>query len=106
MESGYWMHEGLSGLVITATPNGSPSGSATSIGTHTPKDSTFACTRPRLDQPRRWMKPRRVFVNSMSDLFHTDVGTDFIDRIFAVMEEADRHIYQILTKRSGGCGGT
>ena len=55
----------------------------------------------RLDQPRRWMKPRRVFVNSMSDLFHTDVGTDFIDRVFAVMEEADRHIYQILTKRSG-----
>ena len=55
----------------------------------------------RLDQPRRWAKPRRVFVNSMSDLFHTDVGTEYIDRVFAVMEETDRHIYQILTKRSG-----
>ncbi len=37
----------------------------------------------------------------MSDLFHTDVGTDFIDRVFAVMEEADRHVFQVLTKRSG-----
>ena len=55
----------------------------------------------RLDQPRRWRKPRRVFVNSMSDLFHTGVGTDYIDRVFAVMEATDRHIFQVLTKRSG-----
>ena len=55
----------------------------------------------RFEQPLRWKKPRHVFVNSMSDLFHKAVGTDTVDRIFEVMETADRHIFQILTKRSG-----
>ncbi len=53
----------------------------------------------RLAQPLRWAKPRRVFVNSMSDLFHELVPFDFVDRIFAVMALAPRHTFQILTKR-------
>ena len=49
--------------------------------------------------PLRWRKPRLIFVNSMSDLFHDSVPTDFIRRCFDVMNEARHHIYQILTKR-------
>jgi len=49
--------------------------------------------------PLRWRKPRIVFVNSMSDLFHEDVPLDFIGRIFAVMNRAAQHTFQILTKR-------
>ena len=52
-----------------------------------------------IDQPLRWRKPRRVFVNSMSDLFHPDLPDEVIDRIFDVMEEAPRHVFQVLTKR-------
>ena len=55
--------------------------------------------RERLVQPYRWRKPRRVFVNSMSDLFHSDVPTSFIDNIFVVMEQNPQHQFQILTKR-------
>ncbi len=54
----------------------------------------------RLDQPLRWRKPRRVFVNSMSDLFHEDVSDAFIERVFAVMALAPKHAFQILTKRA------
>lgn len=49
--------------------------------------------------PKRWLKPRRIFVNSMSDLFHPDVPDEFIRRVFDTMVEADQHIYQVLTKR-------
>jgi protein gp37 len=52
-----------------------------------------------LDSPRAWSKPRKVFVNSMSDLFHDDVPVEFIARVWAVMRETPRHTYQILTKR-------
>ena len=52
----------------------------------------------RLDQPLRWRKPRKVFVNSMSDLFHDDVPADYIARVFAVMALAPRHTFQVLTK--------
>ena len=55
----------------------------------------------RLHIPLRWTRPRMIFVNSMSDLFHADVPFDFIDRIFDVMEQTPRHVYQVLTKRSG-----
>ena len=41
-----------------------------------------------------------IFVNSMSDLFHKDIPTEFIDRVFETMETADRHVFQVLTKRS------
>jgi protein gp37 len=53
----------------------------------------------RLSQPIRWKKPRKIFVNSMSDLFHEDVPFEFIDKVFAVMALTSQHTYQILTKR-------
>lgn len=53
----------------------------------------------RLGQPLKWRKPRRVFVNSMSDLFHPDVPEEFIYRVFGVMASAQPHTFQILTKR-------
>ncbi len=53
----------------------------------------------RLDQPLRWKRPRMIFVNSMSDLFHERIPVDFVRRVFASMEEADWHTFQILTKR-------
>ncbi len=52
-----------------------------------------------LDQPLRWRRPRRIFVNSMSDLFHDGIPDEFIDRVFAVMDVASHHTFQILTKR-------
>jgi len=54
----------------------------------------------RIDQPLKWRRPRMIFVNSMSDLFHKDVPATFIDRVFDTMEAADWHIFQVLTKRS------
>ncbi len=53
-----------------------------------------------LEKPYRWVKPRVVFVNSMSDLFHEDVPVEFIQRVFNVMVECPRHTFQVLTKRS------
>ena len=52
-----------------------------------------------LEAPLKWRKPVRVFVNSMSDLFHEDIPRDFLTRIWDVMKSADRHQFQILTKR-------
>ncbi len=54
----------------------------------------------RLDQPLRWRRPRMIFVNSMSDLFHKDVPVEFVNRVFDTMEAADWHVFQVLTKRS------
>lgn len=54
----------------------------------------------RLEEPLRWTKPRMVFVNSMSDLFHPRVSDEFIKAVFRVMLQADRHTFQVLTKRS------
>jgi protein gp37 len=53
-----------------------------------------------LDLPLRWKTPKRIFVNSMSDLFHKDVPTEYIKRVFDAMNEAHWHQYQVLTKRS------
>ncbi|MBI4830818.1 MAG: DUF5131 family protein, partial [Candidatus Lindowbacteria bacterium] len=53
-----------------------------------------------LEFPLLWKKPMTVFVNSMSDLFHKDVPTDFIMRTFNVMRHARRHRFQVLTKRA------
>lgn len=56
-----------------------------------------------LDQlrlPLTWRKPRRIFVNSMSDLFHDEVPADFITQLFEVMAQASWHTFQVLTKRS------
>jgi len=52
-----------------------------------------------LDQPLRWRRPRRIFVNSTSDLFHEAIPDDWIDRVFAVMALAPQHTFQVLTKR-------
>lgn len=55
----------------------------------------------KLDLPLRWTKPRKVFVNSMSDLFHDKVPDEYIARVFAVMALAPQHTFQLLTKRHG-----
>jgi len=52
-----------------------------------------------LDLPRRWKKPRLVFVNSMSDLFHERLPLDFIRRVFETMADCPQHQFQVLTKR-------
>lgn len=54
----------------------------------------------KLNDPLNWRKSRRIFVNSMSDLFHEGVSEDYIGRVIEVMCRADWHIYQVLTKRS------
>jgi protein gp37 len=53
----------------------------------------------RLEQPLRWRRPRVVFVNSMSDLFHELVPAEFVERVYATMAAAPQHTFQILTKR-------
>lgn len=66
------------------------------------KDRKFTEVRihpERLGQPLDWGKPARVFVNSMSDLFHPDIPFEFIDEVFHIMRVADQHKYMILTKR-------
>ena len=55
----------------------------------------------RLDKPFRWRKPRKIFVNSMSDTFHRDIPYDFIDKMFLSMKWNPHHIFQVLTKRPG-----
>ena len=59
----------------------------------------------RLNAPLTWAKPRRVFVNSMSDLFHKQVTFEFVTDVFKVMREAPQHIFQVLTKRPGRAVG-
>jgi protein gp37 len=53
-----------------------------------------------LEVPLNWKSPKRIFVNSMSDLFHANVPFDYIQRVFQIMRRADWHQYQVLTKRS------
>lgn len=67
-----------------------------------PFENGFDLTvRPmRLKQPLQWRRPRRIFVNSMSDLFHKKIPARFVDAVFDTMEEAHWHTYQVLTKRS------
>jgi protein gp37 len=60
---------------------------------------TIRCDEQALEAPRMWRKPRRIFVNSMSDLFHENVPVSFIQKVWSVMQETPRHTYQILTKR-------
>ncbi|AWH14464.1 Gp37/Gp68 family protein [Mycobacterium phage TChen] len=55
----------------------------------------------KLDQPLRWRKPRKIFVNSMADLFHDQVPDQYIAGVFAVMARAPQHTFQVLTKRHG-----
>jgi len=54
-----------------------------------------------LELPLRWKQPQRIFVNSMSDLFHHEIPLEYIQRVFAIMRRASWHQFQVLTKRSG-----
>ena len=58
----------------------------------------------RLAQPLRWRRPRMIFVNSMSDLFHEDIPEDFLRDVFDVMVAAEHHTFQVLTKRHDRLG--
>lgn len=62
-------------------------------------NGTIKLVPEKLAEPLRWQRPRLVFVNSMSDLFHEDVPFEFIDKVFAVMALAQPHTFQVLTKR-------
>ncbi|HXV11452.1 MAG TPA: phage Gp37/Gp68 family protein [Burkholderiales bacterium] len=53
-----------------------------------------------VDLPRRWRAPRTIFVNSMSDLFHSEIPDEFIERVFKTMNECPQHQFQVLTKRA------
>lgn len=59
----------------------------------------FTLHEDALELPLKWKRPRKIFVNSMSDLFHESMPEDFLRRCFSVMKRADWHAYQILTKR-------
>lgn len=64
-----------------------------------PNGFDFMLHPKRLEEPKRWRKPSRVFVNSMSDLFHEQMPLSFLQQVFRVMKESPRHVFQILTKR-------
>jgi protein gp37 len=53
----------------------------------------------RLELPLRWRRPKLIFVNSMSDLFHEAIPDPYVERVFDVMRRADHHVFQVLTKR-------
>ena len=63
-------------------------------------NGTVRCHEDVLDKPFHWRKPRMIFVNSMSDLFHKEVPVSFIDRVFETMWLCPKHTFQILTKRA------
>ncbi|MGE7687084.1 DUF5131 family protein [Peribacillus simplex] len=52
-----------------------------------------------IDAPKKWIKPKKIFVNSMSDLFHEKIPSEFIQQVFKTMNETPQHSYQVLTKR-------
>ena len=66
-----------------------------------PKGFEVMVRPDKVNDPLRWRKPRKVFVNSMSDLFHDKVPDEWLADIFAVMATAQRHTFQVLTKRHG-----
>ena len=63
------------------------------------KQFEFSQHEDDLDLPLKWKKPRKIFVNSMSDLFHENSDLTFIGRCFLTMKKSEKHIFQILTKR-------
>jgi protein gp37 len=66
---------------------------------HFPNGFEFTLRADRLNEPKRWRTPSRIFVNSMSDLFHEEMPLEFLQRVFQVMRECPQHVFQILTKR-------
>ena len=62
--------------------------------------NTVVCHENMLEHPLKWKTPKKIFVNSMGDLFHKDVPLEFIQKVFDVMNEAYWHTFQVLTKRS------
>ena len=70
-------------------------------GAFLPGQTTINLHPDRLEIPERWKRPRRIFVCSMSDLFHEEVPDAFIMRVFKAMLAAPQHTYQVLSKRSG-----
>lgn len=60
----------------------------------------FRMHKDALEQPLSWKKPRYVFVNSMSDLFHEEMDDDFLLRVFDIMRQVPQHRFQVLTKRA------
>ena len=62
--------------------------------------NTVVCHGNMLKHPLKWKSPKKIFVNSMGDLFHKDVPLAFIQKVFAVMNQAHWHTFQVLTKRS------
>jgi len=83
----------------TAGPGGAYENLVRKVNGHPVWTGEVRCLPELLDRPLRWRKPRRVFVNSMSDLFHERVPFEFVAAVFAVMSVTTRHTYQILTKR-------
>jgi protein gp37 len=61
---------------------------------------TVSCHEHILELPLKWRKPKMVFANSMSDLFHKSVPTSFVEKVFRIMNRARWHCFQVLTKRS------
>lgn len=79
---------------------GMPYEGLTELGPQGPRwTGTIRLVPELLDAPLRWKTPRRIFVNSMSDLFHEDVPDEFIVSVFTVMAIAEKHTFQVLTKR-------
>jgi protein gp37 len=73
----------------------------TAMGQPNYRNGFTLTTQPHmLEHPLHWRQPRRIFVNSMSDLFHVDVPLPYIQQVFDVMARANWHKYQVLTKRS------
>jgi len=82
-----------------AGPGRAYEGLVRTVNGHPAWTGEVRCLPGKLAEPLRWRKPRRVFVNSMGDLFHESVPDEFILRVFATMTHARQHIFQILTKR-------
>lgn len=79
---------------------GRPYENLTEVGPKGPRwNGNIMLVPEALDEPLRWKTPARVFVNSMSDLFHEDVPDRFIDQVMRAMANTKRHVYQVLTKR-------
>lgn len=102
LDVGEYLDRVYAGLLwMTANPN--PQVSGAYAGTEAGGDWTgqINLLGDRLDQPLRWRKPRHIFVNALSDLFHKGVPDRFIAKVWAVMALAPQHTFQILTKRHG-----